>query len=69
MSGGDLVAICKREPSLYKASKTVEFWAGPSRTGVGKVLKRKVRDRFWEGHAPNILGRRRRSARTGRKQY
>jgi len=54
VSGGDLIALCKREPSPYKASKTVEFWAELSRSDVGRVLKRKARERSREGHAREI---------------
>ena len=31
-----------------------EFWDELPRSGVGKVLKRKVRERFWEGHERKI---------------
>ena len=54
MSGDDLIALCKTELSAYKAPKTVEFWDELPRSGVGKVLKRKVRERFWEGHERKI---------------
>ena len=54
VSGDDLIALCKRELSPYKAPKTVEFWEELPRSGVGKVLKRKVRERFWEGHERKI---------------
>ena len=56
MSGYDLIALCKQELSSYKAPKTVEFWDELPRSGVGKVLKRKVRERFWEGHERKIYG-------------
>ena len=52
VSGDDLIALCKQELSPYKAPKTVEFWL--PRSGVGKVLKRKVRERFWAGHERKI---------------
>ncbi len=49
-----VIALCKSRLSAYKAPKTVEFWDELPRSGVGKVLKRKVRERFWEGHARKI---------------
>ena len=54
VSGDELIALCKRALSAYKAPKTVEFWDALPRSGVGKVLKRKVRERFWEGHERKI---------------
>ena len=54
VSGDALIALCKRELSPYKAPKTVEFWEELPRSGVGKVLKRKVRERFWTGRARKI---------------
>ena len=50
----ELIALCKRTLSGYKAPKTVEFRDALPRSGVGKVLKRKLRERFWEGHARKI---------------
>ena len=54
MSGDALIALCKQTLSPYKAPQTVEFWEKLPRSGVGKVLKRKVRERFWAGHARKI---------------
>ena len=54
VSAGDLIALCKQELSAYKAPKTVEFRDELPRSGVGKVLKRKVRERFWAGHERRI---------------
>ena len=54
VSGDDLIALCKQELSAYKAPKTVEFWDELPRSGVGKVLKRKVRERYWAGHERKI---------------
>ena len=50
----EVIAICKDKLAAYKAPKTVEFWDELPRSGVGKVLKRKVREPFWEGHARKI---------------
>ena len=47
VNAADLIALCKKELSAYKAPKTIEFWEALPRSGVGKVLKRKVRERFW----------------------
>ena len=33
-----------------KTPKSVEFWPELPRSAVGKVLKREIRSRFWDGH-------------------
>ncbi len=53
-SEAEIIALCKEGLSAYKAPKTVEFWGELPRSGVGKVLKRKVRERFWVGHDRKI---------------
>jgi len=53
-SEAEIIALCKHKLSAYKAPKTVEFWSELPRSGVGKVLKRKVRERFWAGHERKI---------------
>jgi Acyl-CoA synthetases (AMP-forming)/AMP-acid ligases II len=43
----ELVDHCKAQLGSVKAPKTVEFWESLPRSPVGKVLKRKVREKFW----------------------
>ncbi len=50
----EIIALCKEGLSAYKTPKTVEFWDELPRSGVGKVLKRKVREQFWIGHDRKI---------------
>ncbi len=45
----EIISLCKEKLSAYKAPKTVEVWNELPRSGVGKVLKRKVREHFWVG--------------------
>jgi fatty-acyl-CoA synthase len=35
----------------YKVPKSFEFWPEIPRSPVGKVLKRAVRERFWQGQS------------------
>jgi acyl-CoA synthetase (AMP-forming)/AMP-acid ligase II len=46
----ELIALCKRELGSVQAPKDVMFRSLPRSTN-GKVLKRVLRDEFWEGHA------------------
>ncbi|MFP6778614.1 MAG: AMP-binding protein [Alphaproteobacteria bacterium] len=50
----EIIVLCKSGLSTYKAPKTVEIWDELPRSGVGKVLKRKIRERFWAGHDRKI---------------
>jgi acyl-CoA synthetase (AMP-forming)/AMP-acid ligase II len=50
----DLIALCKAEIGSVKAPKTVEFWPELPRNATGKVLKRDIRQRYWQGRDRNI---------------
>ena len=43
-----IMALCRDRLGGVKAPKTVEVWSSLPRSAVGKVLKRVVRDRYWE---------------------
>lgn len=45
----ELVNLCKRELGSVKTPKTIEFWTELPRSAVGKVLKRDIREKFWQG--------------------
>lgn len=44
-----LIAHCKARLGGVKAPKTIDIWDNLPRSAVGKVLKRTIRDRFWDG--------------------
>jgi acyl-CoA synthetase (AMP-forming)/AMP-acid ligase II len=44
-----LAELCKRELGSVKTPKSFEFWEDLPRSAVGKVLKREIRGKFWEG--------------------
>lgn len=50
----ELIAWCKSHLGSVKAPKAVEFWPQLPRTSVGKVDKKVIRQRFWEGLARAI---------------
>jgi acyl-CoA synthetase (AMP-forming)/AMP-acid ligase II len=50
----ELIALCKRELGSVKAPKSVEVWESLPRNATGKVLKRQIRDRYWEGRERKI---------------
>jgi acyl-CoA synthetase (AMP-forming)/AMP-acid ligase II len=44
-----LAQLCRAALAGYKVPKSFEFWPEIPRSPVGKVLKRAVRERFWQG--------------------
>lgn len=48
-SEDEIIALCKEELGSVKAPKSVEFWDELPRSPVGKVRKKDMRDKFWEG--------------------
>ncbi len=45
----ELIALCKDKLGSVKAPKTVDFIASLPRSPVGKVLKKDLREPFWQG--------------------
>lgn len=45
----ELIAYCRDGLGPVKAPKRIEVWDELPRSPVGKVLKRDIRDRFWQG--------------------
>jgi len=45
----ELIAYCKEVVGSVKAPKSVDFWDELPLSPVGKVLKRAIRDTFWQG--------------------
>jgi len=45
-----LMQLCKDALGSVKTPKSIEIWPDLPRSAVGKVLKRDIRARFWEGH-------------------
>jgi len=49
VEGAELIALCKEKLGSVKAPKSVDFWDELPLSPVGKVLKREVREKFWQG--------------------
>jgi acyl-CoA synthetase (AMP-forming)/AMP-acid ligase II len=50
-SVADIEALCRSQLAGYKVPRSVEIWEEIPRSPVGKVLKRAVRERYWQGQA------------------
>lgn len=46
----ELMQLVRAQLGGMKTPKAIHFWPDLPRSPVGKVLRRKVRDTFWEGH-------------------
>ncbi|MDA8138350.1 MAG: long-chain-fatty-acid--CoA ligase [Desulfobacteraceae bacterium] len=49
-----LIDFCKKKLAGYKCPKTIEFWDSLPTTVVGKILRKDVKKKFWEGHGRSI---------------
>jgi acyl-CoA synthetase (AMP-forming)/AMP-acid ligase II len=47
----ELIAFCRSTLGGVKTPKTIDIWPTLPRSPVGKVLKRAIRDRYWEGRS------------------
>jgi acyl-CoA synthetase (AMP-forming)/AMP-acid ligase II len=50
----EIIDFCAKHLAGYKKPKTVEFWEDLPKSASGKLLKRKVRERYWEGRERRI---------------
>jgi long-chain acyl-CoA synthetase len=51
----ELIDYCRGQLASYKCPRTIDFAAELPRDPNGKLYKRLVRDRYWEGHDTRIL--------------
>lgn len=50
----EIITLCKTRLGSVKAPKTVEFVSQLPKSPVGKILKRELRDRYWEGRTRKV---------------
>jgi long-chain acyl-CoA synthetase len=51
----ELVAWCRERLAGYKCPRSVDFVEGLPRDPNGKLYKRRLKDRYWEGHGTRIV--------------
>jgi acyl-CoA synthetase (AMP-forming)/AMP-acid ligase II len=51
----ELIAYCRAHLAGYKCPRTVEFAVELPRDPNGKLYKRRIRERYWQGRASRIL--------------
>jgi acyl-CoA synthetase (AMP-forming)/AMP-acid ligase II len=50
----EIIQFCKDRIAHYKAPKSIDFIDALPRTGSGKIHKKGLRDRYWEGYEKKI---------------
>jgi acyl-coenzyme A synthetase/AMP-(fatty) acid ligase len=51
----ELIQFCRAQIAHYKCPRTIDFVAELPRTATGKMQKRKLRDRYWQGHQSRLV--------------
>ena len=54
VSAEELIALCKEKLGSVKTPKSVDFVDALPRSPVGKVLKKDLRARYWQGRQRTI---------------
>lgn len=50
----EIIRFCKEKIAHYKAPKSVDFIEALPRTGSGKIQKKGLRDKYWEGYEKKV---------------
>lgn len=56
LTAAEIIAFCGEHLAGYKKPKAVDFVDALPVSGYGKVLRREVREKYWEGHGSRIGG-------------
>jgi long-chain acyl-CoA synthetase len=52
----EVVAACTERLAAYKKPRSVDFIEELPKTGSGKIMRRRVRDRYWDGRERSVGG-------------
>jgi acyl-CoA synthetase (AMP-forming)/AMP-acid ligase II len=50
----EIVQFCKDHIAHYKSPKTVDFIDALPKTGSGKIQKKELRDKYWQGYGKRV---------------
>jgi long-chain acyl-CoA synthetase len=56
LSEDSVVAACTERLAAYKKPRSVDFIPELPKTGSGKIMRRRVRDRYWDGRERSVGG-------------
>ena len=54
LSGQELIDHCRTKLPGFKVPKSVEFFDSLPKGGTGKILKKELRERYWEGQTKRV---------------
>ena len=55
VSAGEIIAVCRDRLGGVMAPKSVDFWPDLPKSAVGKVMRRVIREKFWEGRERKLV--------------
>jgi long-chain acyl-CoA synthetase len=50
----EIVEVCRRQIASYKIPRSIEFADALPKSGAGKILKRALRDSYWQGRERQV---------------
>ena len=50
----DIITFCKTHIARYKAPKSVDFTNSLQKNSAGKILRKKVREKYWTGQTRRV---------------
>jgi acyl-CoA synthetase (AMP-forming)/AMP-acid ligase II len=56
LSADEVVDACARRLASYKKPRSVDFVEELPKTGSGKIMRRRIRDRYWDGRERSVGG-------------
>jgi long-chain acyl-CoA synthetase len=54
VTGPEIVEHCQRHLASYKKPSSVDFLPELPKNAYGKILKRELRERYWQGHSRRV---------------
>ncbi|OPY67998.1 MAG: Long-chain-fatty-acid--CoA ligase [Syntrophorhabdaceae bacterium PtaU1.Bin034] len=54
VTDGEIMEFCKERIARYKAPRSVEFVIALPKNPQGKILKRELREKYWQGRSRNV---------------
>jgi fatty-acyl-CoA synthase len=54
VSEEELIAYCRSRLASFKVPKSIEFMDGLPKGGTGKILKKELRERYWQGYQKRV---------------
>ena len=50
----EIIEFCKQRIAGFKVPRSIEFYESFPKGGTGKILKRELREKYWQGQAKRV---------------